>query len=114
MGICSTCGGINGSSVTEIVNRINTDAPNPWAYVCPGHAKPEPKHDGKLDDYSVSYADPIYSVYGPTAGIRIKCHGGPEQADLTYTQALFLLAWLRQEETTLEKMAGSEKDEAKG
>ncbi len=75
--------------------------PSIWRW----HPIEQQKHDGTLDDYIVSYADTVYSVFGPVQGISIKCQSGPEYAGLTYEQALSLLAWLRQEEPTLQELA---------
>lgn len=85
--------------------------PTPFR-LCFGHFD-QPKHDGKLDKYNeVAYGDVYANLklgWGYTRGILI--NGYDESISLEPKSALSLLAWLKQEETALEKLV--EEQEAK-
>jgi hypothetical protein len=116
--ICSICGGVTPSwyqsMLTEAAKNPGKEVytpvlPAPFR-MCGGHPEPVLEHDGKLDDYTVSYST-VCTVWGQMEGVLLKCEGGPEQAGLTYKQGLSLLAWLQQEQTTLEKLAKEQSSE---
>lgn len=61
------------------------------------------KHDGELDDYEVS--DRHAEVFLVQHGIMIGIYGDKGHVLLDAKQALSLLAWLKQEELPLHRLA---------
>lgn len=109
--ICPICGGVPNQSV--IVRRLpamNSErvpypiAPVPPIRLCLGHPEPAPKHDGKLDgdgDAKVQYG----AAYPGERGIYVVDTTDDDSVYLSPAQALSLLAWLKQEEAELQRLA---------
>lgn len=72
--------------------------------LCPGHPEPAPKHDGNLDrdgDAKVQYG----AAYPGESGVYIIDTTDDDDVYLGAEQALSLLAWLKQEESELQRLA---------
>lgn len=108
--ICKQCGGHTGNIFTRQLPAMDaTGTPYPVGVVpsiklCYGH--PVQKHDGNLDRddrMTVQFAHEKYVEVRDSESER----GFPYGDSLLFdpAQALSLLAWLKQEEATLERLA---------
>jgi len=114
---CKTCGGVKRIDWTISFEQCRpvemrfdpaSLASGNWR-LCPGHSELAPNHDGKLDaqgKHEVSYwkdklARQTWVCIEETDDLLDE----PEHVQLTPTQALSLLAWLRQEEAELQRLA---------
>lgn len=90
---CSVCGGVTGPHAREKVVALNVVGH--LRHVCPGHT------DGQLDEnYRVCRGDGTLGFKGVALEYK-----GTTQALIHPRAALFLLAWLKQEEADLERLA---------
>lgn len=117
--ICAQCGGAI-SWIVEIDRSlpdrsISCEPPLNFR-LCPGHPKPVPTHDGRLDtrfdDMHARVTLENNYVTWDNAIPKIVCLSGGHgdiEASCCYldpSQALSLLAWLKQEEEGLKKLVG--------
>ena len=114
--LCETCGGLKRIAYTIEFRECapHSISVNPGQFtapfkLCPGHPEPTPKHDGGLgNDLRVHYDDNLDDPWdlankATYKGVRVSNPYG--YMPLTPAQALLLLAWLRQEEVKLQRLA---------
>lgn len=103
--ICGQCGGVKRIDWTisfeecqPVEMRFDPASLANYWRLCPGHPEPVSKHDGQLNE------EGTHNVYPNNFnGIGISGEGGT--IGLPAKEALSLLAWLKQEEDNLHKMA---------
>lgn len=116
--ICAICGGVKRVYWTISFEECHpvdvrfdpASLASNWR-LCPGHPEPATKHDGSLQPASRVYHD-VDGLRRPVVRIDGEYQTGPEDTvELSPHQALSLLAWLKQEEPELERLA---KEQASG
>lgn len=114
---CKQCGGV--TSWTVEIDRSLSDRPISYEpplnfKLCPGHPKPVTQHDGRLDTREDDHQARVtlqenYLQWDNTKIVSISGGHGDIEASCCYldpAQALSLLAWLKQEEESLKRLAG--------
>ncbi len=115
--ICAQCGGAISWIVEvdrSLPGRSISREPSPNFKLCPGHPKPVPKHDGRLDTREDDHQARVtlqdnYLQWDNTKLVSLSGGHGDIEASCCYldpAQALSLLAWLKQEEECLKKLVG--------
>lgn len=114
--ICPTCGGV---LLIEYTIQFREACPHSMSVssterICFGHPEPEPeqKHDGQLGGEADVCYSKVTTSLGIADGIRIE-HNDLWDEDiigLHPSQALSLLAWLKQEESALEQMVKEQEE----
>lgn len=107
---CDTCGGLKNVTfpIAQTKGMEPARAFQPFTYtLCPGH--PMPKHDGRLggEEHEAQTVDYRQLGHGHTY-ISLRYDDSSRREDdiwLSPKQALSLLAWLKQEEQTLQELA---------
>lgn len=109
--ICEKCGGAKNLTIeikaVSFLQEIKAIPVSNLIRICMCSPERE-KHDGKLDEdenYSVSHSTERSNGRFHYVYIEGKFNLGDDEISLTPPQALSLLAWLKQEEATLEQLA---------
>lgn len=109
--ICKQCGGVTGPFAREVVRTLNM-LHQQGTHACIGHPEPSSKHDGDLGhNATVCYQDNGYLAEdGTTFSLEeVSISDKTRRVYLTPSEALSLLAWLRQEENKLQQLAQEDK-----
>lgn len=107
--VCGICGGVKRVDWTISFEECHpvemrfdpASLAGNWR-LCPGHPNPAQKHDGKLgEDAYVNYYHYPKNTLAPSTMVRVFTECG----ELTPMESLSLLAWLKQEESELQRLA---------
>lgn len=108
--ICEQCGGYTSVTDGNITYQFRPVPPGSTFHLggnvlvlCPGHPEPAPKHDGKINSYyEARYVQDQHRKERVFVGDG--AHSLSNHITLSPSESLSLLAWLRQEESTLEQL----------